>query len=423
MDETRIKSNSGFSLRARPRSRGNLEYILQSWDGDQLISEQTVPVAVTQAGLLNIMVVQSAPSFETRHLKNYAASLGHHVLVNTTLSKDRTISQLVNLPDNSPTAMSPSLLQSQDLLIMDGRSLAGLDADRRQWLDGALGQGLGLLVLADSSLLEDPANTQSGLLKDFRLTASTRIDGEAAPRLLTDVAAEWREPLTLPAMEMLAIDADVLIDDGLDQPLLARRKVGLGHIAVSLLSHSHEWLTSQGKDIWSSYWSGIIARLGRQKRTSYLLPPDSSEFFSTHQRVPVCVMSMGEHLSVEITPPGANIIPAVFRVELETDLLGSPRQCAFFWPQHSGWHGLRLLRTGNDSVLDQQAIHIFSDDQWRAQKRAERATATRTRSQKVPKSTNTDKKWVSVPIDTFWLWLILVLSSTLLWIERKFHLD
>jgi len=420
VSETRITNGENFSLAVRTRARGNLEYSLQAWVANALQSEQVVPVEVGSNQALNIMIEQSAPSFETRQLKNHFAAYGHRIRINTAISKGKAISQTVNLPDRAETVLSPQTLATQDVLIMDGRTLSRLEPIQKQWLIDAVENGLGLLVLADSVLLEEFHLLETDLLKGFDLSADADTESMLVPRLLTGQAQDWQRSLRVQPMKLAAGDADVLIDDGNGHGLVVRRSRGIGYIAVSLLSHSESWLTSGARTHWSDLWAALIASVARQPGGSFLLPPAHSDFHRVGQKTALCALVDNEGLRVSISALESEAQQASFELDLAADSHGSARQCIYFWPQSSGWHQVDLLSGSNGSVLDQSAVYVFQAGQWRAQQRKKRVDASRVRAVFKPiKKTESPAKWASDPVDVFWLWLILVLSATLLWLERK----
>ncbi len=420
VDETRLKGGQPFKLATSVKASGHLEYRLQARVADTLQSEQLVPVEVGTLTRLNIMIEQSAPSFETRALKNYAAASGHALRINTVISKDKTISQSTNLPTETDTAFSPPTLAVQDVLIMDGRALVNLPASRRQWLTEAVDNGLGLLVLADSALLEHIGELNTNLLSGFQLSPSNEMENTAIPRLLTGAAGHWQEPLTVATMQLDSADADVLVDDGHDRNLVVRRTRGLGYIAISLISHSHDWLTAGHRADWSEYWAALLSALARQREESFLLPQSETDFFRVNRRTAVCAFSSEVNTNVVITAPASRQGSNPIELQLVKDALDSPRQCGFFWPDSGGWHRLQLFSADHETILDEQAIYIFREDQWLAQQRDQRVKATRARalSDRHPLAGPTENR-VSEPLGLFWLWLTLILSATLLWLERR----
>lgn len=424
VNETRIRNGAYFSLAARPKARGNLEYTLKASSGDKLLSEELVSTYVGSAKHINIMVQQSAPSFETRQLKNFAAGNGASVLINTQISRGKSISQSSNLPDGADINFSPLSLAAQDVLIMDGRALVQLATLELQWLDDAVKHGLGLLVLADTSLLEERGQLYAGLLAGFELSANPETKIERVPRLISQAATGWQQPLPVASMQLQATGADVLIDAGQGNALVVSQAYGLGQVAISLISQSHRWLTGGQRAQWSEYWAALIGATGKVREHSYLLAQPDTAFFEVGQRIPVCAMAASDDLLVTITPVSATAGQA-FEIPLTADVLGSPRRCGWYWAQHSGWHQLLLHAPEQPAPLDQQGVYIQKPDQWLAHKRQQRVNASGQRSANSARDTTAAQAgtWVAVPINTTWLWLLLVISASLLWLERKLDFE
>ncbi len=418
--ETPVIGSQFFKLSVPVKARGNLEYRIQAWSGDKLLSEQPVPVTVNSPPPLGIMIEQSAPSFETRQLKDYAAANGHRMLVNSAISKGKSISQTANLPAGTETSLSPQTLASKDVLIMDGRALVNLPDTRRQWLMEAVEGGLGLLVLADSVLLDDFDKLSRDLLSGFQLSPQPDPEAEVIPRLVTDPNLQWQEPLPAQAISLSADDADILVDDNRGHALVINRKAGMGNISISLIRQSHGWITSGNMIDWSNYWSSVIASIAKPRDDSYLLHSGDSDFYRENQRTAICALTTEDGLSVLIAPAGAEEQTTAIEMKLAADELNSARQCAYFWPKNSGWHQVQLISNISNSILDLTAIYIFQPDDWRAQQRAERAQATQVRAAgTVAASAAKSQEQVTKAVSVFWPWLILVLTATLLWLERK----
>lgn len=418
IDEARIKSGQSFHLAARVKTSGNLAYKLQAWNNDLMLSEQIVPLEVAAGNPVNILIRQSAPSFETRALMKYAESQGHRIRLITDISKGKTISQSANLPAGTDNSLSPQNLAEHDLLTMDGRALVNLPATQRQWLNEAVEQGLGLLLLADSTLMENIRDLS--LLNGFHLAPLTDTETTLVPRLLTADAKNWQEPVTVAAMQLSAEDADVLIDDGQNRSLVVNRQKGLGHIGISLISHSHSWLTSGHNALWGDYWRTLFSNLARQRQQGYLLSQAQTEFHRVNQRVAVCALNTEDDSKVFVSALATPGHASVFKLTLAADRLNSPRQCVYFWPEVNGWYQLQLYSSNLDSVVDQKTIYVFAADQWLAQHRSERLQATMARA--INSKTlllEPEARWVSEPLSPFWLWLTLVFSASCLWLERK----
>ena len=417
---TRVKSGQGFSLPTYIKARGNLEFRLQAWHEGIKQSEQLLPLESVMGAPLNIMIRQSAPSFETRALSNDATIDGHKVRINTDISKGKTLEQSINLPRDADTSLSPAVLAEQDLLIMDGRALADLPITQRQWLDDSIEKGLGLLVLADSTLLQRFDELNTDLLAGFHLSPLPGTEPMVYPRLLTRYTEAWQQPLQTDAMSLDAGDADVLVDDGNGRSLVIRQPKGQGHIGITLINHSHTWLTSGQRAAWGEYWSAVSASLARQSAASYLLPQAETAFYREDEKAEICALTAEMNARVVIQANTPRETSSLFKLQLAADNLNSPLRCVYFWPEAGGWHRLQMVSGDSGDILDQKAIYVFTADQWLAQQRDQRVQATqamafngKTRAREAP------AKWVSVPIDPFWLWLALMLSATILWLERK----
>ncbi len=416
--ETRLKKGQDFSLAAPVKTRGMLEFKLQAWDADKLLSEEVLPLDVGADKPLNIMVEQSSPSYETRQLKDFAAANGHRVRINSDISTGKYINQSANLPADASTTFSPQVLAGQDLLIMDGRAFAALPAARMQWLSDAVENGLGLLLLADSTLVEEFGNFKTGLLNGFSLTPLSDAETTLIPRLPTAGARDWQEPVATAAMQLSATGADVLVTGSDGRDLVVKRATGLGQVGISLISHSHSWLTAGNRAQWSDYWAALFTALARQRADSFLLPPAATDFFRVAQRTAVCAFSKDDDAHIVVGSAQSDSL----ELQPAADVLRSQRKCAYFWPRSGGWYRIQLLSGTGGTILDQKAIYVFQADQWRDQQRERRVEATSIRAgeSKTTLATPTETK-VSEPLSRFWLWLILVLCATFLWLERKLY--
>jgi hypothetical protein len=427
IDEVRILNGGMFNLLARPKSNGLLAYKIQAWEGETLQSEETIRASVGTASPVSIMVYQSAPSYETLQLKNFAAAQGARVLIHTRISRGKSISQSVNLAENAETGYSPQTLSEQDVLIIDGRTLTDMDDLQMQWLQVAVEQGLGVLILADTSLVESFADFSTGMLRGFSLEHDADAKPIAIPYLPNNIPIAADLPMPVAAMRLQNAQAgtETLVHDGHRRVIIAQHRQGLGKVAVSLISRSHSWFTSGHRSAWSDYWSGLIAAVGRPRTDSFLIPPADTAFHSRARKTPVCALSSKGSLTVLITPPGNEHGEVPFELPLVPGELGSARHCAWFWPQSGGWHQVQLRAAGDGEILDRQALHITEADEWLAQKRHERVTETFSRIADTDTTPTRPGggKLVSEPLNKTWLWCLLVLSASLLWLERKLDFD
>jgi hypothetical protein len=423
VNESRIRSDDWFRIVARPKSKGSLSYKLQAWDGGLLLAEEPVNLDVGTSTPVRIMIYQSAPSYETRQLKNFASTQGAEVLIHTRISKDRFINQTANITRDTETAISPRTLANQDIVIMDGRMLTSLEDLQLQWLNDAIEQGLGVLILADTSLLESFTRFSTNLLRGFNLQYNANARPATVPQLPDNVTISPELALPVARMNLQAnhTGTEVLLDDGAGRILVAQHGQGFGRVAISLVNQSHRLLTSGHRAAWSDYWMALISAVARPGNNSFLIPSPDTSFYSPGEGTPVCAMSSTGPLSVMITPPANETGQAPFELSLVKDKAGSPRRCAWFWPQSSGWHHIDLRSEDEKQIVDQHSVYITAPAQWLAQKRYERIVATRSRlaSHEYIAEERTGGKLVSEALNNAWLWTLLVIFASLLWLERK----
>ena len=427
INEIRIRNGELFSMLARPKSSGLLGYTIQAWEGETLLAEQTISVSVSTGSPVRIMVYQSAPSFETRQLKNFAAAQGAEVLIHSRISREKSISQSVNPAENAETGFSPQTLSEQDVLIMDGRTLTDMDDLHMRWLQSAIEQGLGVLILADTSLVESIDSFSADMFRGFGLERDTDAKPSAIPHLPNDIPIAIDLPLPVASMKLQITQpgTETLLHDGQGRVLVAQIRNELGKVAISLITRSHGWFTSGYRDAWSDYWSNIIAAVSRPRNDSFLIPPADTAFYSPGEKTPVCALSSTGPVTVLISPPGNLDGEAPFEIPLVTGEPGSYRHCAWFWPQSSGWHQIQLRSASDGEILDQQALHVTAEGQWLTQKRHERVMDTEKQlaRTKTDSALPTDGKRVLEPLNYTWLWWLLLFSASMLWLERKLDFD
>ena len=100
---------------------------------------------------------------------------------------------------------------------------------------------------------------------------------------------------------------------------------------------------------------------------------------------------------------------------------GGPQRCAVFWPWLPGWHRARLLTPGNDDAQSETFFYVFADDDWQAHRRYARQQATLERAAALGPDARPPTRTAAEAISPLWPWLVLMLSASLLWLERRLY--
>ncbi|MFT5163205.1 MAG: hypothetical protein ACI9FJ_001790 [Alteromonadaceae bacterium] len=405
----RVKNQESLSLTAIPKAMGHYLYRLQiSNESDEVVNEQVIPVEVSGAPAAKILVIQSAPSFENKHLKNWASAQGASLLLLTTISKDKFITQSVNLPEQTPTRLSPAMLNHFDLLIMDGRALLNRSPNQQQWLTEAVTQGLGLFITGDSLLA---AKTLPPVLSTFSFTPITNLlttNPTVIPHWPGKRKSDQSElAFAYLPMNITALDGIRLVRNKA-QTLSLYQSKGLGKVAVSVLKGRYHWLLSSDKQTYTHYWQWLFSQLARTRSDSRFIAPAPNAIDQTNKRSPICIISEAKNLT---------LLTKHTQLPLATEGVNPYRQCAFYWPKTTGWQRFELQDTAQKNQ-DTSYRYTFEPNAWQSWQQHKRAKATsefiNARQQKSPAHP------IYKPINPTWYWWLLVICASVLWVERKF---
>lgn len=423
VDEVRIRQGQTFRLKTRPKAKGTLSYQLKGYgpSGD-LLAEETLRVSVSLADQSKILVLQSAPSFETRHMMDWATRFNASLLIKSQISKDRFLTQAVNQTvnpavNNTPLAddkiLTSDTLGRFDILMMDGRMFLALGEGEKETLSAAIRAGLGLMVTVDSQLIENFPD--QGLLSGFILQNISQEVFSAIPR--------WRNSQNEMALPVLPYSLShnsgtQLVGDGNTQgrSLNIMADHGLGKISLSLLRGRHSWSTAGQLDIYASYWANLMQNVARQNKKIIILPEANNKILRVGNKNLICVLA--DDLGVEVTLK--NLRSGIeAKLPLRNDTLGSPRKCGAFWPKDEGWYNLSASGEGANTTAEQY-FYVYGRGTFKSNdaQRGQRATQAY-----IGALNQQSQEGVSSPtyqsINKFWVWILFVLGITLLWIDRK----
>jgi len=409
-----LLSGDTFELITQPKAPGLLEYRLRVLGNEAVLHTELVPVYVRPGEPPLLYVLQSAPSFETRQLRNWAGDNGTTIVTNTVITTGRELRQLVNADQLADDRLSPALLGITGLAIVDGRAWAGLDAGRRAWFETAVREGMGLLILADGDLAEF-LDGSAGLLQGFGLAERER-DPDGYVPVWDGSKSEQRLPLL--GLELAPGDGAALTRIESGDVVEAYRNVGLGRVAISVLRERHRWLTSGDRATYTAYWARLMGQLGRPGPLPYLLPPANDAWSRPNRRTRLCALAGDSDVSFEVAPIQGDL---VLELEGAAPSVGGPRRCTAFWPQQAGWHRVRLYVGEADEWQSEAYFYSFGKHQWRTHWRYSRQQATLHRASTIAADQAAMTRTARVDIERLWPWLLFMISAGLLWLERRLH--
>lgn len=417
-----VKNNEVFTLQAQPKAHGQFVYRLKviSRNG-QVLSSEPVAISVEREQLVKLLIKQSAPSFETRQLKNWAAEQGALVVVQSQISRDKVISQIFNKPvDKSFTNshdFNAEYLAFFDLLVIDGRGLLNLSSGELISLQQAVNDGLGVYIIADTDLI---SALSKGLVEQKNISllnsivASFSLPLEQTNDLKQTSQLFWQNNaiaslLPLLSASLNAQSSKVLVNGSNNRVIVAREQHGLGQVAISLLSQSYQLLTREQKLAYSQYWQHLISELSRTRTTAYWLASSNKKVNWVAE--PTIECALVPTINDSDLAGKAPVFAEKFL--LLTDLSNQNRYCGIYWSQHQGWSAFDLFDSHSNRI-DKQWLYSYDKNDWRAWQQSIKQKNTR----EAVNSKTLEVK-TTEPLNKNFIWIVLLLSLTVLWLEHK----
>ena len=405
-----------FHLQHRPKLLGNHIYKIELSrlvkNVKEIIASEKVGFSVIEQPGLDLLILQSAPSFETKQLQNWAAESGASILVKSQISKDKFISKQINFADLKQDNLSRELFEQFDLMVADSRALVLLNPATSEALLESIRNGLGIIVLADYSQLED-ANSSHWLQKEFRLINEDSQDSAQLYWSNDNAGLVSQSEVFLPRIQARFektdnLQSQVFSSDG--EVLVSSIERGKGKIGLSLVRETARWVTSGELTIYSHYWQSLIRQISRRAAKKQIDLFGISNILSENQRARVCINDIDSSSLTLRSPPNSQ------QVLLQSSKSNGNSKCGLFWPEAS-WSTIEY--TGEKGNIHSQSFYAASTSDWKTHHQILRISASLNRANKTNQSKSLDAKNF-IPISLWWFWWILMASAFLLWIEKKF---
>jgi hypothetical protein len=422
VSEIEIEAEQRFSIQTQPKLAGNLNYTVEvsvsgSIDSKQPLLQQSIHTSVVSRNDVRILVIQSAPSFETKQLQNWAAERGAKFVVKTKISRDKYIHRSTNFSELSNFNLSVELFNRFDLVILDGRGFIELSETHRQWLTESVEKGLGVLILADETLLK--TQSQADLLSGMQL--EEQVGTVAANLSWLDNNNRWTQPTefvvdtlaaTIKLDQGLVINAKKLVVTAGGKVIAQQQDYQSGHIAINIFNRSYEWVTLGQSRAHSQYWQSLIANIATRRPLEQMLEVAEKQLNFTNQLTQICVDTKQTLTTIKVQAMEKPSIVHELLLEKSTDF--DSKYCGSFWPEKSGWYQSIV---SNSTILDSQ-FYVESAADWPAQLQREKIKATMMKQKAYQQSSNSEQGSRAISLWIFW-WLMVV-SASILWIEKKF---
>ncbi|WP_276498554.1 hypothetical protein [Pontibacter litorisediminis] len=403
--ELAADSTHTFRLRYTPKVPGRYTYTLLA-NTDTL---GQVPVQVEPPQELGVLLLASSPNFEFKFLKNHLAELQHRVALRTTISKDLSQSEWLNMPRTDLRRITPKLLQRFDVVITEPEALQNISAAERDALQKAVTEnGLGVLTIATA-----PAtHRNTAFFTNFR---SSRVSQQST----RSARASWAgaTEVTLTAAPYALADAaalTALVEEQGNSLLAGAKTAGWGKVAMSLVPQTFPWQLEGKPEIYASYWASLLSAVAReqvQERFWQVVQPQMPQ-----PGKPV-ILTFTDYAS-EGAVPTAAVTSTADTTSINLPLAQHTHQpekySGTFWPHSSGWHKVESPNAKPYFFFVQDTVD------WAFESIATRRAATQAfAAQQHISPAEASVAYKEEPLPLLWFFVLFVLSSAFLWLEEK----
>jgi len=393
-------TSQAFSLHCRPAHLGNTLYELQAIGAGRTIAEEKVPVVLSPAAELQVLLLSSSPDFDNRFLANWLYENKYKVMARHTVSKNKYGQAFLNISRPSLPGISTSLLDAYDVVITDDECLAAASASERAALQAAVKKGMGLILQADSTVGLSafsqmvPIKRQSAnapAARPLKLAGQTALTAPLLPeQWLAVESSRWDQPL---------------VTDPQDAVLVTAHLYGAGKVVVNTVGNTFSWLLAGNRSDYARFWSLLLHKAARSAQQEYLWQ-QASDFPVTGSPVQLTLQSAPDRIPVIHTPGG--------KVYVSQHATLPDTWSGTWWPVEKGWQTI--------SSGDSTALYIYEPGDWQAARawrsiNDNRTFAVSRQHTMQPEAATEQKTTKQVPPLVFFG--IFLVCCAYLWIEAK----
>lgn len=393
-----------FSLETKARQQGRyLFHLVEENDRRQVLHRAPLPVLIAPGKTLRVLLLNDAPSFETRYLKNWLADEGYPVAVRSTISRDKYQTEFSNLNQLDLFPIRKSLLNNFDLIIAMEAAVQKLSPGERRAMREAIEGGLGLVVLGgkdlpgsgDSFISGFPLSTGAPL---FLPEGDVKVELEKAPYNLRE-----------------AFGFFPLIHSSTGKIVAASRLQGSGRITLQLAAATYRLLLAGHPDAYARHWTTIIEATSQKE-------PSNTEWHVLNPLEAMADQPLNIRITTSVSSPTGQIATPDSNASaffLQQDPLLPDRWSGVVWPRKEGWHRFELVDHPGDSAW----TYVPPADAWEPLRQYRQQEATRSWMTLLEEKAETEATVVTTtrPYPLWIFYLVFLFSAGGLWLEEKWE--
>ncbi|WP_127019450.1 hypothetical protein [Flagellimonas beolgyonensis] len=384
-----------LTFKVEPKASGRFEFALVEKDAQgEVISQEPIPFQVLEPDPLQVLIINTFPTFETKYLKNFLAENGHGVVVRSQLTKGRYKFEYFNTEAVPVYQLSENELQSFDLVIIDADSYLELNKNSREALDkNVKDEGLGLYVQPSGPLFNQagrkfPLSFERDGVQELRIEGTQQTLEKFPFRLKEEILVE---PIQWDAAMVGA---------------LARQ--GMGKVGTILLQDSYQLILDGKQEMYSALWSTIVDAMAKTKVVGTAWET-KTPFPSVDQ--PFQFILKTDRLEPEVSS-GRGTVPLLQDLQIPTHWKGTT------YPTTAGWNALAMAQDSLPAFY----YYVFQKDSRKAEHQKWVQQLNQRQFGKMGTKADTrDLVKKRAPLNSIWFFIVFLLCMGWLWLEPKLH--
>lgn len=362
-------------------------------------------VHITAPNSIQSLIINNAPNFETKYLKNWLVDQGFAVAMRSSISKDKFKTDFYNQSSYPLNRLNAAMLRPIDFLLIPTSALMQMDKAERNTLHNAVNEGLGVCVWMDMPLDEIPSNIQRRWLV-FNMKKGTP---EISLPINKDFFALQRQ-----AVDIQPSLGTITLAEANGETFAATKPVLLGQKALLSAQNSYLLQLDGKEEAYHKIWKNILEKVARKKvsNTQWSLPKEQPIII--HQPIKLRFLSSIPSPKVFIQNDHATYEMPAMQYPFDEE-----RWEIDFIPKEEGWHQAYL--EGESSF----PFYVSGEKEWQnwhqsAIARANTKYLALLKEQKNEAKENNQSYITSKEAFPTWpFFLVFLVSMITLWIEEK----
>ena len=365
------------------------------------------PVFVLPKEKLDIVIINLAPSFESKNLKNTLSDKGHRVAVRSTITRGKFRTEFVNQDAVNLNEISRELLTKTDIFVTTIGALEKFNSMELDDIQRAIRHGMGCIIWGDDEVINSKlASSRKRFFLDFELVKSK----EKFIKII-DNQNDIKNSFNLPISKFSFTKKEKTIAEG----AVAYTRKGEGRVALLRSNQTYKMLLDGKKDGYDALWSEILSAVNRPKKTGDEWTLKNNNLAFTTQPLDLQLTTTNTSPIGELTSPSKEKIPFYLAQHPY-----NPEQ----WQgrahlRETGWHRLHSRSRPRDT--HDLYVHAHTRD-WQTlqiaqQIRANEAHQAQKSSENFRKPTL--QKNVVGRLPLWWFYMELLVCWAVLWMEEK----